>query len=119
MCGGKEVMADRLRHGFDNDLIDLSNEPGFLATFIFSHCDRPDLSAHYVNHIRKNLFSQKGGYPDNEDSGAMGSWYVFTSLGLFPNAGQNMYYLLPPAYDDITVTMEKFVITIPCSPCVI
>lgn len=107
MCGGKEVMTDRLRHGFDNDLIDLSNEPGFLSPFIFSHCDRPDLSAHYVNHIRKNMFSQKGGYPDNEDSGAMGSWYVFTSLGLFPNAGQNMYYLLPPAYDDITVTMEN------------
>lgn len=107
LCGGKTAMVNRLRYGFDNNLIDLSNEPGFVAPFIFSHCDRPDLSAHYVSTIRNSLFSLKTGYPDNEDSGAMGSWYVFSALGFFPNAGQNMYYLLPPAYDAITLTLEN------------
>lgn len=107
MCGGKQMMTNRLCYGFDNSLIDMSNEPGFIAPFIFNHCDRPDLSACYVDKIRQEMFSLRGGYPDNEDSGAMGSWYVFTSLGIFPNAGQNLYYLLPPAYDDITVTMEN------------
>jgi predicted alpha-1,2-mannosidase len=107
LCGGKEQMVERLQHGFDNNLIDLSNEPGFLAPFIFSHCGRPDLAAKYVEHIRKNKFSLAGGYPDNEDSGAMGAWYVFTSIGLFPNAGQGFYYALPPAFDEVTLTMEN------------
>lgn len=37
----------------------------------------------------------------------MGSWYVFTSIGLFPNAGQDFYYLLPPAFSDVELTMEN------------
>ncbi|MDE7436879.1 MAG: GH92 family glycosyl hydrolase [Muribaculaceae bacterium] len=107
LCGGKEEMVKRLKYGFDNNLINLSNEPGFLAPFIFSHCDRPDLAGEYVNRIRNNYFSIEKGYPDNEDSGAMGSWYVFTSLGLFPNAGQDIYYLLPPAFSESSLTMEN------------
>ncbi len=107
LFGGKEATIDRLRHGFDKGYVDISNEPGFLAPFIFSHCDRPDLTADYVNAIRNKSFSIEGGYPDNEDSGAMGSWYVFTSIGLFPNAGQEFYYLLPPAFDNVVLTMEN------------
>ena len=114
LCGGKEEMVRRLSYGFDNGLIDISNEPGFLAPFIFNHCDRPDLTAKYVDALRRSGFSTAKGYPDNEDSGAMGSWYVFTSLGLFPNAGQDFYYLLPPAFSRSELTMEngkKIVIT--------
>ncbi|MDR0694304.1 MAG: GH92 family glycosyl hydrolase [Prevotellaceae bacterium] len=107
LCGGKEKMIERLIYGFDNQWIDLSNEPGFLAPFIFTHCGRPDLAAKTVNEIRMEKFSLTGGYPGNEDSGAMGAWYVWTSIGLFPNAGQDFYYLLPPAFDDITITREN------------
>ena len=107
LCGGKEEMTRRLSYGFDHNLIHLSNEPGFLAPFIFSHCGRPDLTAHYVSKIRESHFSIAKGYSDNEDSGAMGSWYIFTSMGLFPNAGQDFYYLLPPAFSKIRVKMEN------------
>ena len=107
MCGGKETMIKRLSYGFDNDLIELDNEPGFLSPFIFNHCERPDLTAKYVNLLRQNHFSLKTGYPENEDSGAMSSWYIFTSIGFFPNAGQDFYYLLPPAFDEITITREN------------
>lgn len=107
MCGGKDIMIDRLTYGFDNNIIDMENEPGFLTPFIFTHCGRPDLTAKYVNKIRDNHFTLKTGYPENEDSGAMGSWYIFTSIGFFPNAGQNFYYLLPPAFPEITITREN------------
>jgi predicted alpha-1,2-mannosidase len=107
LCGGKKAMTDRLVYGFDNGLIDMENEPGFLTPFIFMHCGRPDLAAKYVRRIRENHFSLSAGYPDNEDSGAMGAWYVFTSIGLFPNAGQDFYYLLPPAFPEITLTREN------------
>lgn len=107
LFGGKEEMIRRLRYGFDHRLVDISNEPGFLAPFVFSHCDRPDLTADYIDAIRHRSFSIEKGYPDNEDSGAMGSWYVFTSIGLFPNAGQDFYYLLPPAFGRVSLTMEN------------
>lgn len=106
-CGGRDAMVRRLCYGFDHRLVDLGNEPGFLAPFLFTHCGRPDLTAHYVSEIRRGSFSLEKGYPDNEDSGAMGAWYVFASIGLFPNAGQDFYYLLPPAFERITLTMEN------------
>lgn len=106
-CGGKANMIERLSYGFEHELISLNNEPGFLSPFIFTHCGRPDLTARYVSRIRKNNFSLLKGYSDNEDSGAMGAWYVFTSIGLFPNAGQDFYYLLPPAFTDVELTMEN------------
>ena len=65
------------------------------------------MAAKYVDFIRTNHFSLAKGYPDNEDSGAMGSWYIFTSIGFFPNAGQDYYYLLPPAFPEVTLTMEN------------
>jgi len=106
-CGGRDTMVRRLCYGFDHELVDLGNEPGFLAPFLFTHCGRPDLTARYVSEIRRRSFSLERGYPDNEDSGAMGSWYVFTSIGLFPNAGQDFYYLLPPAFEKVTLTREN------------
>lgn len=107
LCGGKETMVDRLIYGFEHDLMELDNEPGFLSPFIFIHCDRPDLTAKYVKMIRDNHFSLTTGYPENEDSGAMGAWYVFTSIGFFPNAGQDYYYLLPPAFPEIRMVREN------------
>lgn len=107
LCGGKDEMIARLSYGFDHELIELDNEPGFLSPFIFSHCGRPDLTAKYVNKIRDEHFSLKTGYPENEDSGAMGAWYVFTSIGFFPNAGQDFYYLVPPAFPEIVITREN------------
>ena len=107
LCGGKKLMVERLQYGFDNDLIALWNEPGFLSPFIFSHCDRPDLTARYVARLRKKNFSLADGFCNNEDSGAMGAWFVLTGIGLFPNAGQDFYYLLPPAYSDISVALSS------------
>lgn len=107
LSGGNEEMVRRVAHGLDNNLISMGNEPGFLSPFVFIHAGRPDLSAKYVSSIRRDHFGLKTGYPDNEDSGALGSWYVFTSVGLFPNAGQGFYYLLPPTFSDTILYMQN------------
>lgn len=107
LSGGKEKMIEHLQYGFDKGLIALWNEPGFLSPFAFHHCGRPDLTAKYVNMLREKNFSVERGYCDNEDSGAMSSWYIFTTLGFFPNAGQDFYYLLPPAYPKATMHLTN------------
>ena len=53
-----------------------------------------------------NKFTLKG-YPDNEDTGSMGSWYVFCALGLFPNAGQDFYYLNAPKFEGATISLPR------------
>ena len=107
LCGGPRRTVERLEHGFSRKLIDLNNEPGFLAPYIFTHCSRADLTSKYVAQIRDTQFSLERGYPGNEDSGAMGAWYVFTSVGLFPNAGQDLYYLVSPQFERSVLTTER------------
>ncbi len=47
------------------------------------------------------------GYPGNEDSGAMGSWYVFSAMGFFPNAGQDLYLINGPKFKRVALWMGK------------
>lgn len=51
-------------------------------------------------------FTERG-YPGNEDSGAMSSFYVFSAMGFFPNAGQNFYYLIGPIFSKIKLHLSN------------
>jgi predicted alpha-1,2-mannosidase len=102
LCGGPQKFADRLNFGFTNNLIDYWNEPAFLAAQAFHYANRPDLASYWTKKMMTEKYSEKG-YPGNEDSGAMGSWYVFAALGIFPNAGQPIYYINGPSFKNISI----------------
>lgn len=44
------------------------------------------------------------GLPGNDDSGAMASFTIFSMIGLFPNPGQNVYFITPPFFESINIT---------------
>ena len=106
LCGGKRSFASRLEYALENNLVDYSNEPAFLAMHAFHYADRPDLASRWVRALMRTGYSLRG-YPGNDDSGAMGSWYVFAVLGFFPNAGQPLYYLHGPSFSKITVHLPR------------
>ncbi len=99
LMGGKGEYVRRLMHAYENGLIEYTNEPAFLVTRTFSDAGRPDLCSYWTHEIMNNYYDMDG-YPGNEDTGAMGSWYVFSAVGLFPNAGQDYYYLNAPRYTE-------------------
>ena len=41
----------------------------------------------------------RGGLPGNDDSGGLSSWYVWSAMGLFPVAGQDLYLIGSPVFD--------------------
>ena len=105
LMGGKKKFVERLNHAFNNNMIDYSNEPSFLTPYCFIYAGRPDLTSYWV---RKNFAHYTlEGFPGDEDSGAMGSWFVFSSMGLFPNAGQNIYLLTAPLFKEILLKREN------------
>ena len=104
LMGGPEAFTQRLQYGFENKLVKYDNEPGFLASRAFVHSGRPDLSSYWVHHSMSNGFDLEG-YPGNEDTGAMASWFIFCNLGLCPNAGQDFYYLNAPLVSDALVRL--------------
>ena len=92
LSGSKEIFAKKLKYGFDNNLIDYGNEPAFLAVQAFHYAGRSDLASFYVRKLMRERFDEKG-YSGNDDSGAMSSWYMFSAMGFFPNAGQDIYFV--------------------------
>ncbi|HTY12244.1 MAG TPA: GH92 family glycosyl hydrolase [Bacteroidota bacterium] len=106
LSGGKEIFAAKLTHGLQDTLIDFSNEPAFLAVQTFQYAGRPDLASFWVRKLAKDGFTLIG-VPGNDDSGAMSSWYAFTAMGFFPNAGQPIYYLTGPMWKKVSVELEN------------
>ena len=104
LTGGAEKFTAKLDYGFKNGLIDYGNEPAFLAVQAFHYARRPDLASFWVRKLMTSKYSLKG-YPGNDDSGAMSSWYIFSSLGFFPNAGQDIYYLVGPLYTKSSIAL--------------
>jgi predicted alpha-1,2-mannosidase len=93
--GGQRKFIERLRFALKNNLIDFTNEPSFMTIWLFDAVKRPFLASYWANELRKKFDDR--GYPGDEDSGAMGSLYVFLTAGIFPFAGQDFYYLHGPS----------------------
>lgn len=106
LMGGKEKFAERLDFALKNDLIDYRNEPSFLALRSFNQAGRPDLTSLWVRYALEKNFDLTGGL-GNDDSGAMSSWYIFSAMGFFPNAGQDFYYLNTPLYPKTEITLSN------------
>ena len=77
--GGKARFVERMDAFFDlPERYDVGNEPGFLAPYLYIWAGRPDRTQIQIRTIlAKNYHSGPKGIPGNDDSGAMGSWYVF------------------------------------------
>ncbi|RDA93311.1 hypothetical protein CP533_2038 [Ophiocordyceps camponoti-saundersi (nom. inval.)] len=105
LCGGPEAYVRRLRYLHDNGFDDVGNEPSFLTSFQYHYAGRPALSAKRVRNLIPSRFSDTpGGLPGNDDSGAMGAFAFFSMMGLFPNPGQDVYFITPPFFRNINIT---------------
>lgn len=49
----------------------------------------------------------RAGLPGNDDGGTMSSWFVWNAIGLYPNAGQDFYYIGSPIFTRSTIDLEN------------
>ncbi|CAG8781465.1 20857_t:CDS:2, partial [Dentiscutata erythropus] len=42
----------------------------------------------------------------NDDSGAMGSWYAFNAIGIFPLGGTDIYLINSPCFDKVAIYLS-------------
>jgi predicted alpha-1,2-mannosidase len=89
--GGRETFRKRLLFALKHGLIDFTNEPSFQTIWLFDALNRPYLASFWADRLR-NMYSGLA-MPGDEDNGAMSSLYCFLDLGIFPFAGQDIYYL--------------------------
>lgn len=106
MAGGKEAFVRRLDWTFLRRHFDVTNEPGFLLPVLYNYAGRPDKTADIVHMTLEKAFTDnRAGIPGNDDSGAMSSWLIFSTLGLFPVAGQDVYVISTPSIPDASLSL--------------
>lgn len=106
MAGGNEQFVRRLDNTFLRRHFDVTNEPGFLLPVLYNYAGRPDKTADIVRLTLEKAFTDtRAGIPGNDDSGAMSSWLIFSTLGIFPVAGQDVYLISTPSIPDASLDM--------------
>ncbi|KJZ74641.1 hypothetical protein HIM_05991 [Hirsutella minnesotensis 3608] len=105
LLGGDDALVSRLDFFHTSGLADISNEPVFLTVNLYHYAGRPSLSAKRAHtYIPSRFNDSPGGLPGNDDSGAMGAFFFFSTMGLFPVAGQNVYLISPPFFEEVNIT---------------
>lgn len=108
LSGGAQTFVKRLDNIFWKQHFDVTNEPGFLIPVLYNWAGRPDKSAEVVTALLDKYFTdRRSGIPGNDDSGAMSSWYIFHSLGFYPNAGQDYYLIGTPHYPEAVLHLGE------------
>ena len=105
--GGRAAFLKRLDTFFSHNYYNISNEPGFLTPCLYIYAGRQDKTVELVHSLLKKYFTEKpDGIPGNDDSGAMSSWYVFHKMGIFPNAGQDIFLITAPHFRTVTISPD-------------
>jgi predicted alpha-1,2-mannosidase len=106
LAGGNKTFVQRLDNIFYRQHFDVTNEPGFLMPVLYNWAGRPDHTADVMSQLLEKAFAdQRSGIPGNDDSGAMSSWFIFNSLGFYPNAGQDIYLLGTPSFPQADILL--------------
>ncbi|KAL1964519.1 hypothetical protein VTN77DRAFT_6945 [Rasamsonia byssochlamydoides] len=105
LLGGPDSFVSRLNFFHTSGLADIGNEPVFLTVYEYHYAGRPGLSTARVHsYIPSSFNASNAGLPGNDDSGAMGAFTAFSMIGLFPNAGQNVYLITTPFFECVSIT---------------
>lgn len=102
--GGTDTFIRRLDWLHESGALYLGNEPSFLNVFLYHYAGRPGKSAQRAHQYIPSQFNDTiAGIPGNDDSGAMGSFVALVMMGLYPNAGQDVYFIIPPFVEEVSV----------------
>ena len=89
------------------------NEPDLHAAYLFNSAGRPDLTQKWVRWILDNKYGAGyEGIDGDDDAGTLSSWYVWSSLGLYPVAGSDRYQIGAPLFKKATIKIGDKILTI-------
>jgi predicted alpha-1,2-mannosidase len=130
LAGGKEKLSDDLEYFFENNFYMHLNEPDYHAPFLFNFLGKPYLAQkwarafttktvtqlyHNHGHFKEPVVSRiyradTKGYIEtmDDDAGAMSSWFVMSSMGLFPyNPAEPLYQIGSPIFPELILHLDN------------
>ena len=88
---------------------DQGNQPGFDSLYLFTAVGQPWQTEYWTRRVCNELFSSRAdGFPGDEDNGSMASWYVLSSIGLYPLCpGTPQYVFTSPLFNKTTLHLPQ------------
>lgn len=84
----------------------ISNQPSFHLAYLFALAGKPHDTEILVRQLLHSFNSSFKGYPGDEDNGSMAAWYIWSSIGLYPEApGSGKYVFGIPSYDYVKINL--------------
>ena len=112
---GERPSIEEMKAGYAlNRFEGLNNEPDMEVPWAYHYAGRPDRTAEVVHAGIHQMFGLgRGGLPGNDDSGGLSSWFVWASLGIFPAAGQSLYFVNTPSFERAVMMLggQKLIIS--------
>jgi putative alpha-1,2-mannosidase len=95
------MFLDRM---FDEGHYIQHNQPDILTPYLYVYAGRHDKTVERVREILDREYkTTTSGLPGQDDAGCMSAWYVFSAMGFYPNAGQNLYLMSSPIFNEIKI----------------
>jgi predicted alpha-1,2-mannosidase len=119
LLGGKQAAIAWFDRLFDQKLYTQGNEPDLLAAYTYIYLGRQDRTAERVRAILNTEYHVgRAGLPGNDDAGTMSSWFVWSAMGLYPLAGQPIYFIGSPLFQRSSIHLaanKTFIIAAPAT----
>lgn len=108
LMGGDDAFVTHLAKAYEQEYVLHDNEPVFHYPYLFTYAGRPDLTTDKIREILQHNYTvSPGGITGNDDLGSMSSWYIFSSIGLFPVCpGSSSYVLTTPSFKETTIRLS-------------
>jgi len=95
-----------------------SNQPSFDNLYLFTIAGQPSKTEYWTRRVCADMYkSGPDGFPGDEDNGSMASWYILSSIGLYPFCpGNPIYILTSPEFEKVSLHLPQgktFVIDAP------
>jgi predicted alpha-1,2-mannosidase len=117
LMGGEKAAVEKLQHLFtqlkgpshSGEFANMGNEPGNTSPWAYDFAGAPYLTQKTTREIVTQLYTNApDGLPGNDDGGAMSSWCVFASLGIFPEIpGVAGFVVGSPLFKEATITLPS------------
>jgi predicted alpha-1,2-mannosidase len=82
-----------------------SNQPSFDNLYLFTAAGQPWKTEYWTRRVCAEMYnSSPTGFPGDEDNGSTASWYILSSMGLYPFCpGTPTYMFTSPLFSKITL----------------
>lgn len=99
----------RLDADYDEDWYASGNEPCFGFPWLYNWVGQPWKTQEVIKRVLEEIYlDASDGLPGNDDLGAMGAWYVWVSLGLYPEIpGVAGFSLSTPSFPRICIHLPN------------